>query len=93
MPIQAVVLLLLLLGNTLAIAPGDEYDGCGEQHYPSNIKVLLDSYRYHYLLPYHNGTITNSTVWVSDGVSLKHIPVLIYHCSGILRECVTTVQL
>ena len=76
MMIQAVVsigLLLLLLGNTLAIAPGDEYDECGEQHYTYNIKVMLDSYRYQQLLPYHNGTITSSTVWVSDGVSQKCI--------------------
>ena len=44
--LQAVVstaLLLLLLGNTLAIAPGDESGECAVPDYPVNIKVLLDS--------------------------------------------------
>ena len=45
------VLLLLLLGHTLAVAPVDEDDECAVPDYPDNIKVLLDSWRYQTLLP------------------------------------------
>ena len=46
------VLLLFILGHTLAVAPGDEDDdGCAVPDYPDNIKVLLDSWRYQTLLP------------------------------------------
>ena len=39
-----------MLGQTLAVAPGDESVGCGVPDYPVNIKVLLDSWRYQTLL-------------------------------------------
>ena len=38
------------MGQTLAVAPGDESDECGVPDYPDNIKVLLDSWRYQRLL-------------------------------------------
>ena len=44
------LLLFVLLGQTLAVAPGDESDECGVPDYPVNIKVLLDSWRYQTLL-------------------------------------------
>ena len=39
-------ILLLLLRDTLAVAPGDEYDGCEVPDYPVNIKVLMDSWTF-----------------------------------------------
>ena len=42
--------LFVLLGQTLAVAPGDESGECGVPDYPVNIKVLLDSWRYQTLL-------------------------------------------
>ena len=42
---------LLVLGQTLAVAPGDESSVCGEPDYPANIRVLMDSWRYQTLLP------------------------------------------
>ena len=43
-------LLLLLLGEAVAIAPGDEDAGCPVPEYPVNVKVLMDSWRYQTLL-------------------------------------------
>ena len=45
-----VVLLLLLLGQLVAMAPGDEDERCPVPYYPVNVKVLMDSWRYQTLL-------------------------------------------
>ena len=61
-------ILLLLLRDTLAVAPGDEYDGCEVPDYPVNIKVLMDSWRYHTLLAQNDATNTGTTaVWTTEG--------------------------
>ena len=43
-------LLLLLLGQSVAKAPGDEDERCPVPEYPVNVKVLMDSWRYQTLL-------------------------------------------
>ena len=43
-------LLLLLLGQSLAVAPGDEDGECPVPQYPVSVKVLMDSWRYHTLI-------------------------------------------
>ena len=100
---------LLLLGNTLATtAPGDESGECAEPDYPVNIKVLLDSWRYQTLLPQDDAT-NSAAVWTADesdsAVShycMNKVTMLTSTCiicmlfiiySGILLECVRTVQL
>ena len=45
-----VVLLLLLLGQSVGMAPGDEDERCPVPEYPVNVKVLMDSWRYQTLL-------------------------------------------
>ena len=46
-----VALLLLLLGQSVATAPGDEDERCPVPEYPSvRVKVLMDSWRYQTLL-------------------------------------------
>ena len=53
--------LLLLLGQSVAMAPGDEDEKCPVPEYPSvRVKVLMDSWRYQTLL----GEDGNS-VWTS----------------------------
>ena len=47
----SLLLLLLLLGQSVAAAPGDEDKRCPVPEYPANVKVLMDSWRYHTLLP------------------------------------------
>ena len=42
--------LLLLLGQSVAMAPGDEDERCPVPEYPVNVKVLMDSWRYQTLL-------------------------------------------
>ena len=59
-----------MLGQTLAVAPGDESGGCGVPDYPVNIKVLLDSWRYQTLLP-DTWTATNSDPNNPETVSIK----------------------
>ena len=44
-------LLLLLGGQSVAVAPGDEDGECPVPQYPVRVKVLMDSWRYHTLLP------------------------------------------
>ena len=62
------MILLLILRDTLAVAPGDEYDGCEVPDYPVNIKVLMDSWRYQTLLAQNDATNTGTTaVWTTDG--------------------------
>ena len=61
------LLLLLLLRDTLAVAPGDEYDGCEVPDYPVNITVLMDSWRYQTLLAGNDATNTITTaVWTTE---------------------------
>ena len=43
-------LLLLLLGQSETVAPGNEDERCPVQEYPVNVKVLMDSWRYQTLL-------------------------------------------
>ena len=46
-----VALLLLLLGQSVAVAPGDEDERCPVSEYSSvRVKVLMDSWRYQTLL-------------------------------------------
>ena len=60
-----VAMLLLLLGHTLAVAPGDESDDCEVSDYPVNIRVLLDSWRYQTLLPSENDDTTTNAAWTT----------------------------
>ena len=60
------LLLLFLLRDTLAVAPGDEYDGCKVPDYPVNIKVLLDSWRYHTLLAQDGANTNTATIWTTE---------------------------
>ena len=48
---SVVLLFLLLLGQSVAVAPGDEDGECPVPQYPVSVKVLMDSWRYHTLLP------------------------------------------
>ena len=49
------LLLLLLLGQSVAVAPGDEDVRCPVPEYPVNVKVLMDSWRYHTLIAEDGG--------------------------------------
>ena len=60
-----VAMLLLILGHTLAVAPGDESDDCEVPDYPDNIRVLLDSWRYQTLLPLENDDTTTNAAWTT----------------------------
>ena len=51
-------LLLLLVGYTLATAPGDEDAECGVRTEAVNIRVLLDSWRYQTLLGQNTAAFT-----------------------------------
>ena len=95
------LLLLFLLRDTLAVAPGDEYDGCEVPDYPVNIKVLLDSWRYGTL---HGQNEIGTADWTTVGTdtvsqncgkyTVKTCMWLLFRFSGIpLGECVVTVQL
>ena len=64
----AVVLLFLLLGHTLAVAPGDEDTACGVPDYPANIRVLLDSWRYQTLLDQSADPNENPEVWTTSTI-------------------------
>ena len=67
MAMLLLLLLLFLLRDTLAVAPGDEYDGCEVPDYPVNIKVLMDSWRYQNLLGENDAATTNTTaVWTTE---------------------------
>ena len=61
---SAALVLLLLLGQSLAMAPGDEDDVCGVPNYPVHFRVLMDSWRYQTLLPPESGA-----PWTTNGVS------------------------
>ena len=67
MAMLLMLLVLFLLRDTLAVAPGDEYDGCEVPDYPVNIKVLIDSWRYQTLLGENDANTTNTTaVWTTE---------------------------
>ena len=55
------VLLLFILGHTLAVAPGDEDDECPVPGYERQNRVLLDSWRYQTLL----SDDTTMSVWTT----------------------------
>ena len=55
--------LLLLLGRSVAMAPGDEDERCPVPEYPVNVKVLMDSWRYQTLLG-EDGVWTANTMKV-----------------------------
>ena len=63
----ALVLLLLLGHQSLAMAPGDEDDVCGVPEYPVNFRVLMDSWRYQRLLPQYEDD--SAAPWTTHGVS------------------------
>ena len=56
----SLLLLLLLLGRSVA-APGDEDVRCPVPEYPVNVKVLMDSWRYHTLIAGENRVWTATT--------------------------------
>ena len=60
----AVVLLFLLLGHALAVAPEDEDATCAVPHYPANIRILLDSWRYQTLLDQND----SAAVWTAASI-------------------------
>ena len=78
-----VAMLLLLLGHTLAVAPGDESDDCEVPDYPDNIRVLLDSWRYQTLLPPENDDTTRTTklnaIWTTYNAQSHREPVVGQH--------------
>ena len=53
----------------MAVAPGDEYDGCEVPDYPVNIKVLLDSWRYQTLLAQDDATTNTTAVWTTENTA------------------------
>ena len=61
-----VVLLLLLLGQSVAMAPGDEDERCPVPEYPVNVKVLMDSWRYQTLLLGEDG----DSVWSANTMTV-----------------------
>ena len=65
----ALVLLLLLGHQSLAMAPGDEDDVCGVPEYPVYFRVLMDSWRYRRLLPPEGGGSSTAAPWTTNRVS------------------------
>ena len=61
------LVLLLLLCQSLATAPGDEDDVCGVPEYPVYFRVLMDSWRYQRLLPQYEGD--SAAPWTTNRVS------------------------
>ena len=61
--LTSIGLLLLLLGQSVAMAPGDEDERCPVPEYPVNVKVLMDSWRYQTLLG-EDGVWTANTMKV-----------------------------
>ena len=102
------LLLLLLLGQSVAVAPGDEDGRCPVPEYPVNVKVLMDSWRYHTLIAEGDGngvwiaTTTGQrrrmtpmepiTVASSKATNDATLTLFIYTYSGLLKELVMVVQ-
>ena len=91
-----VVLLLLLLRQSVAMAPGDEDERCPIPEYPVNVRVLMDSWRYQTLLG-------EDGVWTATTDQRHQMTVAMYSCSynaltfiymysGLLKEHVGRVQ-
>ena len=64
--------LLLLLGQSVAIAPGDEDERCPVPEYPVNVKVLMDSWRYQTLLGEDEDTDNNRATWEAMNTDMKN---------------------
>ena len=78
---SAGVIVLLLLGQSLAVAPGDEDVECGVPHYPTNIRVLLDSWRYQTLLGWSDPT-NDEAVWTTYSATNDQTALVSkYHCT------------
>ena len=69
-----VVLLLLLLGQSLAVAPGDEDERCPVPEYPVKVKVLMDSWRYQTLLGEDGDTDFNNNraIWEAINTDMRN---------------------
>ena len=71
----SVVLLFLLLlgGQSVAVAPGDEDERCPVPQYPVHVKILMDSWRYHTLLPgVWNATTSDRRRMMPETVASKN---------------------
>ena len=68
----SVVLLFLLLlgGQSVAVAPGDEDERCPVLQYPVRVKVLMDSWRYHTLIA-ENRRVWNATTVEGHGMTVS----------------------
>ena len=86
-------LLLLLLGHTLAVAPGDESDDCEVPDYPVNIRVLLDSWRYQTLLPPENDDTTTNAAWTTHNERGPQEGVVSHLCKQPQSSILSTVFL
>ena len=86
-------MLLLLLGHTLAVAPGDESDDCEVPDYPVNIRVLLDSWRYQTLLPPENDDTTTNAVWTTYNDRGQQEGVVSHLCKQSQSSILSTVFL
>ena len=98
MLLLATSLLLLLLGQSVA-APGDEYERCPVPEYPVNVKVLMDSWRYHTLIAEDGGnrvwtafTTEGRRMVASSKATNATLTLFIYTYSGLLKELVMVVQ-
>ena len=68
----SVVLLFLLLlgGQSVAVAPGDEDGECPVPQYPVHVKVLMDSWRYYTLLA-EGRRVWNATTEEGHGMTVS----------------------
>ena len=73
-------LLLLLLVQTLAVAPGDEDAECAVPRYPANIRVLLDSWRYQTLLDHSGAMWTTSTIGHDNTNAVNFVKTTMIFC-------------
>ena len=92
----------------MAAAPGDEDVSCPVPEYPVNVKVLMDSWRYHTLIAEDGGnrvwtTLTTErrrrmtpkkpmTVASSKATNDATLTLFIYTYSGLLKEFVVVAQ-
>ena len=59
--VTGLLFLLLLLGQSVAVAPGDEDERCPVPEYPVSVKILMDSWRYRTLIAEDGG----NRVWTA----------------------------
>ena len=108
MLLLATSLLLLLLGQSVAVAPGDEDVRCPVPEYPVKVKVLMDSWRYHTLIAENDG----NGVWTAFTIGQRRrmtpmepimvasskatndatLTLFFYTYSGLLKESVKVAQ-